>query len=834
MNETATSIVIPVHNRASLTRQCLSILTKSLPDTIEIVVVDDGSADVTPQVLSEYESRIRVVRHATARGFASACNDGAAAARGDYLVLLNNDTIPQPGWLDALIAHAANYPAAAAVGAKLLFPNDTIQHAGVVIATDRNPRHIYMGFPSDHPAVNKSRRFQVVTAACMLLRRDAFEDAGGFDEAFMNGFEDVDLCLRLGERGHEIRYCHLSVLHHFEKGTRRDEQFEQNLSLYRRRWTRRVRTDEFDFYVDDGLLRLDYKHQYPIGMEISPLLAVLEEEERERAADRLLAKRSKQVFLLLRENLELKLGDGEADARLPKARCKGAEPIKAALFVSAEPADPKRYRCDHQAEQLAMLGVSVDVEHSDNVRWGEIAEQYGMFVLHRVPFDEHLRWFIGVARRKGKPVVFDTDDLVFDAEAAHGFFAGLEHLDAAERRDFEKRVRGCDATLRTADAVTASTQPLATLARELNDKVVVTPNAVSSAMVEQADAVGENTRRARANGTDGGEITIAYMSGSPTHDRDFLEAADAVVAVLERYDFARLLIVGDLRLSQAFSRVRDRITEVPFQAWHRLPEVLAEVDINLAPLERDNPFTESKSCIKYLEAGLLGIPTVASPRSDFTRAIEHRRNGLLADTPDQWQAALDELVSSPDRRDAIGAAAYDDVRANHTTAAHARSLHRAFVDLVDATSPATRSFARSLARYLSSRGHTVAERSPGNSFDGADGRIPAADASIATDAAAAASVAADDRSLFKINVVVDQVSAVPTVLELPLRQIVFGEAAEDVPPSQTSVDPDRVDASGAEALRRIEAVLVETCFVRLTPSLEAADGAAELTPTRRT
>jgi hypothetical protein len=338
------------------------------------------------------------------------------------------------------------------------------------------------------------------------------------------------------------------------------------------------------------------------------------------------------------------------------------------------------------------------------------------------------------------------------------------------------------------------------------------------------------------------------MSGSPTHDRDFQEAADAVLTVLERFEFVRLLIVGDLRLHQGFTRLRKQIREVPFQPWHRLPSILAEVDVSLAPLEGDNPFTESKSCIKYLEAGLLAVPTIASPRSDFTRAIEHGRNGLLADTRDEWHTALSELVSSPDRRRAMGAAAYEDVRGNHTTEARARSLHRTFVDLLRSGSSATRlrinvvstnqaapterSLADSLACYLSSRGHKVEAFSPWSDRDGENGESLPADASIATDAAAAAFVAVDQRSLFNLNVVVDEVSAVPEVLQLPLRHIVVGGIAEDIQTGVT-VEPDRIDVSGAEALNRIEAAVLETCFVRLTPSLES-DAESELTPTRRT
>src|SRR5829696_1147047 len=161
------SIVIPVHNKATITRQCLDALLAEPEDRIDrqVVVVDDGSTDMTPSLLAKYDDRILVIRNETALGFAAACNAGVAAAAGEFVVLLNNDTVPTSGWLSGLVNYAVQRPAAAVVGAKLLFPNDTIQHAGVAIGLDSRPHHIYAGFPGDHPATSVSRRFQVVTAA---------------------------------------------------------------------------------------------------------------------------------------------------------------------------------------------------------------------------------------------------------------------------------------------------------------------------------------------------------------------------------------------------------------------------------------------------------------------------------------------------------------------------------------------------------------------------------------------------------------------------------------------------------------------------------------------
>src|SRR5918993_4563008 len=216
------SIVIPVHNRATTTRQCLDALLAEPEDEIDrqLVVVDDGSTDTTPSLLDTYRDRVLVIRNETALGFAGACNAGVAAATGEFVVLLNNDTVPTSGWLSALVNYAVQHPAAAVVGAKLLFPNDTVQHAGVVIGLNSLPHHIYAGFPGDHPATSASRRFQVVTAACALFRRGPWQELGGLDTAFLNGWEDVDYCLRAGEAGHEIHYCAESMVYHFESATR--------------------------------------------------------------------------------------------------------------------------------------------------------------------------------------------------------------------------------------------------------------------------------------------------------------------------------------------------------------------------------------------------------------------------------------------------------------------------------------------------------------------------------------------------------------------------------------------------------------------------------------
>jgi glycosyltransferase involved in cell wall biosynthesis len=267
----------------------------------EIVVVDDGSHDRTPEMLSGYGPRLRVVRHETNAGFASTCNDGAAGASGELLVFLNNDTIPCDGWLDELVAYANSHPEAVIVGAKLLFPDETVQHAGVVIDQYGFPKHIYGGFPGWHPATSRSRRFQAVTAACMLVRRGAFERLGGFDSTFANGYEDTDLCLRAAPLG-EVHYCAESVVYHLESMSEgRFAHAAANEGLWAERWVGRVASDDFRHYAEDGLIGIRYTDPYPIRLDLSPLLGVVDGNEIDRRTDHLLALRSRRNFAMTKE-----------------------------------------------------------------------------------------------------------------------------------------------------------------------------------------------------------------------------------------------------------------------------------------------------------------------------------------------------------------------------------------------------------------------------------------------------------------------------------------------------------------------------------------------------
>ena len=300
------AVIIPTFDGAHLLSTCLESLFSHPPSRCElqVVLVDDASEDGTVEQFSAYDERLTIVARDQNGGFAVACNDGAVAAdEADYLVFLNNDTIPLPDWLDELIEDLEKHPKAVAVGSKLLYLDGKVQHAGVAIGQDLWPHHIYAGLPWNHPAVERPKRVAAATAASLLIRTAAFREAGGFDTEYRNGYEDIDLCLRLGELGHEIRYCPRSVLYHLESVTRWADDstlhVEHNSRVFAERWHDRITPDDFDHYLADGLIEAEYGAVYPMRLTISPSFATVQAGgQGDERLEQLLARRTEQVFEL--------------------------------------------------------------------------------------------------------------------------------------------------------------------------------------------------------------------------------------------------------------------------------------------------------------------------------------------------------------------------------------------------------------------------------------------------------------------------------------------------------------------------------------------------------
>lgn len=213
-----TSIIIPVFNKVEFTFQCISSLIQEIDfSENEVIVVDNASTDETEQVLAHFENVVRVISNEENRGFVDACNQGAAAARGRYLLFLNNDTKVLPGWLNHLVETIEANPENGAVGSMFLYPDGSIQEAGAIIWKDGEAHHYGWGAAPDDRRFNFAREVDYCSAASLLIKKEIFQRLGGFDRRFAPAYyEDVDLCFGVRSLGYRVVYQPMSRLVHFE------------------------------------------------------------------------------------------------------------------------------------------------------------------------------------------------------------------------------------------------------------------------------------------------------------------------------------------------------------------------------------------------------------------------------------------------------------------------------------------------------------------------------------------------------------------------------------------------------------------------------------------
>jgi GT2 family glycosyltransferase len=218
--------VIPTYNGLERLNLCLRALEETLPEPFlgEVIVVDDCSGEETRAMLRTWrDSRLglKVIRNRGNCGFVVSCNRGARAATGDILVFLNDDTLPQPRWLPALLRIFRDCPDAGAAGGRLLYPDGRLQEAGNVIFSDGSAANFGRGDSAvDDPLYNFVRPVDYCSAALLATPRALFLERGGFDERYRPAYyEDSDYCFGLRQHGYRVYYQPESVVVHDEGAT---------------------------------------------------------------------------------------------------------------------------------------------------------------------------------------------------------------------------------------------------------------------------------------------------------------------------------------------------------------------------------------------------------------------------------------------------------------------------------------------------------------------------------------------------------------------------------------------------------------------------------------
>jgi glycosyltransferase involved in cell wall biosynthesis len=279
--------------------------------------------------------------------------------------------------------------------------------------------------------------------------------------------------------------------------------------------------------------------------------------------------------------------------------------------------------------------------------------------------DERMRVFLEILQQEEKTVIFETDDVTFDFETFRKTNA-YASMNALEKKQYEgglgvELLR--DSCVRYA---TTTTNFLAEKLQAFDKEVFVVPNMLSEEDMRWAQNMKRETQSVKRSASRS-TILLGYFSGTKSHDRDFASIAPALIRTLHQYPHTRLCIVGHLALGNEFSAVSNRIVRLPFADRKKHFRNIASVDINLAPLEVGDAFCEAKSELKWIEAGLVGVPTVASATRTFREAITDGEDGFVADNIDEWVAKLSLLIENADLRRKMGVAARERVVDDYTT-----------------------------------------------------------------------------------------------------------------------------------------------------------------------
>lgn len=315
-----------------------------------------------------------------------------------------------------------------------------------------------------------------------------------------------------------------------------------------------------------------------------------------------------------------------------------------------------RYRVLNKAEQLRKHGFAVKVVNLSDFQL-LMAQNASHIIIYRSPISPELLRLCHLAKEYGKPVFFDIDDLVFDTVYTDQL-SYTQGLNSVEKGNYDAGVRNYGYMLENCDGAITSTNQLQEELYKYQSKVLLNRNLASD------DLIAISSQYIKDYSQTSDIVKIGYFSGSISHNENFELIKPAIKQLLTKYSNVQLHIVGILDIPQDMKPFENQIVTHDYVDWDKLPALISEVDINLAPLV-DSIFNRAKSEIKWIEAALVKVPTVASNIGAFSDVVVDGETGLLA-TDEEWFDKLEDLVLSPELRQKIADAAYRAVLENCT------------------------------------------------------------------------------------------------------------------------------------------------------------------------
>lgn len=321
--------------------------------------------------------------------------------------------------------------------------------------------------------------------------------------------------------------------------------------------------------------------------------------------------------------------------------------IAGAYFLEA----PTRYRCEFQKEQLEKQGLCGDLIRFDEVN-EETEKFYDIFILHRVPLTDEINALIKKAKANNKLVIFDIDDYLFEEKLLLRKHE-VKEMTSAERNRYFAEINRIQETMKLCDYGAASTKMIQQgMKKFIKQKIIINRNSASDFLIFNSNDALKNKDKKRSD-----EVILGYFSGSKSHNEDFALIEDVLIDLLKKFPNLKLLLVGYLKLSSQFEPYLKQIVKKDVVDWKKLPDLIAECDINLAPLVT-NTFNQAKSELKFTEAALLKVPTIASNTEPFVDVINDGVNGYVAKNKNEWREKLKKLIENISLRIKIGEKAY--------------------------------------------------------------------------------------------------------------------------------------------------------------------------------
>jgi glycosyltransferase involved in cell wall biosynthesis len=315
-----------------------------------------------------------------------------------------------------------------------------------------------------------------------------------------------------------------------------------------------------------------------------------------------------------------------------------------------------RYRVLNKAEQLRKHGFAVKVVNLSEFQLS-IAQNASHIIIYRSPISPELLRLCHLAKDYEKPVFFDIDDLVFDTVYTDQL-SYTQGLDPVEKGNYDAGVRNYGYMLENCDGAITSTNQLQEELKKYQSKVLLNRNLASD------DLIAISSQHIKDYSQPSDIVKIGYFSGSISHNENFELIKPAIKQLLKKYSNVQLHIVGILDIPKDMKPFGNQIVTHDYVDWDKLPALISEVDINLAPLV-DSIFNRAKSEIKWIEAALVKVPTVASKIGAFSDEVVDGETGLLA-TDDEWFDKLESLVLSLELRQKLAESAYRAVLENCT------------------------------------------------------------------------------------------------------------------------------------------------------------------------